>query len=74
MRRRSLMMAKQVGPWGSKPDRYQVLREQIGDEAFLSVFHQGQQVVDTTSKAGYNAAARSSPNQRNILPARCVCW
>ena len=52
-------MAEQVGPWGSKPERYQVLREQTGDEVFLSGFHQGQQVVNTASKAGYKAATRS---------------
>jgi hypothetical protein len=46
-------------PLGSKPETYHVLREQTGDEAFLSGFHQGQQVVVTATRVGYKAAARS---------------
>jgi hypothetical protein len=54
-----MMTAKQVGPRGSKPETYHVFQEQTGDEAFLSGFHQSQQVVVTASKAGYKTAARS---------------
>ena len=37
------MMAKQVGPRGSKPEYFPVLRGLLGDEAFPGEFHQGRQ-------------------------------
>ncbi len=39
------MMAEQVGPRGSKPECFLVLRGLKGDEGFPGEFHQGQQTT-----------------------------
>ena len=47
-----LMMARQVGPRGSKPELSPVLRGRAKDEVFPGEFHQGQQAdpVCTTGR------------------------
>jgi hypothetical protein len=64
------MMAKQVRPWSTKPEKYQAPRVQTTDGASTSEFHQGQRAALATKSGCMTAIVAFKPSWIESLASR----